>query len=274
MQQDAVLKLVLEYLNDIDLIVHMFKVQYGDVFNSSDTASNSPMEEDEEEEEEEEKESKAEQEKRRFQRYVENRNSHDIKPSEWKRNDPGSKRVSPWELMLLSSSSDYCCSICSNLLTTHNLVKNNDLYKAVLPAEEDPVPDFLMNIILGYVDINYGEAGYSMICNTCVWKYKLNCTLLKSIETKIKIIKKQSYRCASCKTLISPSFNIDHIIPKSEFGSNLESNKHAVCSNCHYIKTKHEKVVHGKTGYKTCNSQFAKNLSKQWIDRVKENLKR
>ena len=255
MQEDDILKLILEYLNDIDFIVQLFKFQYGNIFDA-DTLIKSEAEIKEE----------------RQQQYVENRRSHEIKPSRWKYNLPTGRwiKVSPWEIMLLSSSTDYCCSICCKYLSNHNLVNNNDiLCKDIVPTY---LPEFARNIIFakgGYVDSH--DVNYSMVCGGCVWKYKLKFTLLKLSQKELEILRRQMYRCDDCKTLISPAFEIDHIIPKSE-GGNAKSldNLHALCSNCHAMKSQHEKVVHGKTGYITCNSQFANNLAKRWIERVKD----
>ena len=265
MQEDDTLKLILEYLNDLDFVLQLFKFRYGNIYDSVDT------EVDTTESTQSNSKSAAELKEERKVQYVENRERHEIKPSLWKRNLPTGRwiKVSPWEIMLLSSSSDYCYSICYNYLSNHNLVNNIDiLLKEIVPTY---LPDFARNIIFG--ERGYAkcrDANYSMVCGGCVWKYKLKFTLLKLSKTELYVLRRQLYKCDCCKTLISPAFQIDHIIPKSEGGSEESmDNLHALCSNCHTMKTQHEKVVHGKKGYITCNSQFANNLTKRWIERSK-----
>ena len=50
----------------------------------------------------------------------------------------------------------------------------------------------------------------------------------------------QEWKCKKCVTTLSSAFQIDHIIPKCQGGTNDVSNLQALCPNCHALKTQKE----------------------------------
>ena len=66
-------------------------------------------------------------------------------------------------------------------------------------------------------------------------------SLRKLRESTKKIIAfKQEYKCAHCKNMLPPSFQVDHIIPFSLTCDNSEENLQILCANCHSLKTQLE----------------------------------
>lgn len=57
---------------------------------------------------------------------------------------------------------------------------------------------------------------------------------------KDSICTDQNNLCASCKSYLELTVNIDHIVPLQAGGSNNRSNLHALCPNCHARKTRLE----------------------------------
>lgn len=47
----------------------------------------------------------------------------------------------------------------------------------------------------------------------------------------------QKWRCKNCNQLLSAAFDIDHLVPVCEGGTNVRENLVALCKNCHGIKT-------------------------------------
>ena len=62
-----------------------------------------------------------------------------------------------------------------------------------------------------------------------------------------QIIEKQQNTCGECKQLLSPYFQLDHIIGLQFGGTDEESNLMALCGDCHNIKSiyenKHKKDI-------------------------------
>lgn len=56
------------------------------------------------------------------------------------------------------------------------------------------------------------------------------------------IAAKQRWACAHCKNMLDASFEIDHIIPLSDGGTNDDENLVCLCRNCHGIKTFRERA--------------------------------
>jgi len=50
----------------------------------------------------------------------------------------------------------------------------------------------------------------------------------------------QKYKCACCRELLHPSFEVDHVIPLFKGGADIRSNILAVCRNCHGKKSRRE----------------------------------
>ena len=50
----------------------------------------------------------------------------------------------------------------------------------------------------------------------------------------------QKYKCACCRQLLHPSFEVDHVIPLFKGGADIRSNILAVCRNCHGKKSREE----------------------------------
>jgi 5-methylcytosine-specific restriction endonuclease McrA len=91
---------------------------------------------------------------------------------------------------------------------------------------------------------------------------------------KMSILRKQDYKCNICNDNVPEKdgiflFEIDHIIPISQYGTNNESNLHAICPWCHKSKSyQHDR------GFIKAIVQNSKNTGKD-ISREKllQNLK-
>jgi hypothetical protein len=65
----------------------------------------------------------------------------------------------------------------------------------------------------------------------------------KLSESLKKIIAhREEYKCAHCKVLLPPSFQIDHIIPYSISNNDDNNNLQALCPNCHSLKSQRENL--------------------------------
>ena len=54
---------------------------------------------------------------------------------------------------------------------------------------------------------------------------------------KKRVAANQKWRCASCKTLLDETYEIDHVKPLFKGGTNLETNLQALCKRCHAMKS-------------------------------------
>ena len=54
---------------------------------------------------------------------------------------------------------------------------------------------------------------------------------------KKRVAAKQKWRCASCRSLLDETYEIDHIKPLFKGGTNVESNVQALCKRCHTMKS-------------------------------------
>ena len=54
---------------------------------------------------------------------------------------------------------------------------------------------------------------------------------------KKRVAAVQKWRCASCKSLLDETYEIDHIKPLFKHGNNAESNLQALCRRCHASKS-------------------------------------
>lgn len=84
----------------------------------------------------------------------------------------------------------------------------------------------------------------------------------------------QNYRCNHCSYLLPPRFDIDHIKPLSEGGSNKDNNLQALCPSCHCLKTGKEislrcrKIRHGIV----VSNSLIKDTSEFILQLVKDNF--
>ena len=61
--------------------------------------------------------------------------------------------------------------------------------------------------------------------------------------TKKRVAARQSWRCnCGCKRLLDDSYEIDHIVPISEGGTNKEDNLQALLRSCHQRKSAREQA--------------------------------
>lgn len=56
-------------------------------------------------------------------------------------------------------------------------------------------------------------------------------------KTKFEIIREQDIKCNLCLTIMGGTYEIDHIIPLEQGGTNNKSNLQALCTQCHIFKT-------------------------------------
>lgn len=52
----------------------------------------------------------------------------------------------------------------------------------------------------------------------------------------------QEWKCGHCKQILDPAYEVDHIIPLSQGGTNDDSNLLCLCRKCHGIKTFQERA--------------------------------
>jgi 5-methylcytosine-specific restriction endonuclease McrA len=63
-------------------------------------------------------------------------------------------------------------------------------------------------------------------------------------DEKRIVAARNEWKCCSCKKLLGAAFEVDHILPLEDGGSNdLGTNAQALCSNCHSKKTQLERVA-------------------------------
>ena len=54
---------------------------------------------------------------------------------------------------------------------------------------------------------------------------------------------RQQWTCAYCSTLLSATFEVDHVVPLHRGGrDDYETNCHALCCECHRRKTQREEI--------------------------------
>ena len=54
---------------------------------------------------------------------------------------------------------------------------------------------------------------------------------------KKRVAARQKWRCASCKSLLDETYELDHVKPLFKGGTNAESNLQALCKRCHAMKS-------------------------------------
>lgn len=64
--------------------------------------------------------------------------------------------------------------------------------------------------------------------------------LLESVKKRVAAA--GLWRCQDCKSLLPPTYQIDHITPVALGGTNDEANLQALCPNCHSAKTQREQA--------------------------------
>ena len=60
---------------------------------------------------------------------------------------------------------------------------------------------------------------------------------------KKRVAANQKWRCASCKRLLDETYELDHLEPLFEGGSNDETNLQALCKRCHAMKSSLEQTM-------------------------------
>jgi len=53
----------------------------------------------------------------------------------------------------------------------------------------------------------------------------------------------QKWRCAACSSLLSASYEVDHVLPLYRGGTNSVENLQALCPNCHGSKTVRDAIL-------------------------------
>ena len=54
---------------------------------------------------------------------------------------------------------------------------------------------------------------------------------------KKRVAARQKWRCASCKSLLDETYELDYIDPLWKGGTNAETNLQALCKRCHVLKS-------------------------------------
>ena len=62
----------------------------------------------------------------------------------------------------------------------------------------------------------------------------------------LAIIKSQRVRCAYCRTKLTNSYHVDHIMPLSRGGSNGRENLQILCARCNLQKSSRDPLVHAR----------------------------
>lgn len=61
---------------------------------------------------------------------------------------------------------------------------------------------------------------------------------------RLRILRRDGYICQSCrKPEIEPRLEVDHIIPLSQGGKDIDSNLQTLCEVCHAAKTQREQKM-------------------------------
>ena len=67
-----------------------------------------------------------------------------------------------------------------------------------------------------------------------------------STAHKLEVAYKQRYRCARCREMLKPTFQVDHIVELAEGGKDDMENLNALCVECHAEKTRLYQMQKGK----------------------------
>lgn len=59
---------------------------------------------------------------------------------------------------------------------------------------------------------------------------------------RLRIAWAQGWRCRLCQDQLHYTFEVDHIHPLFDGGTNDESNLQAICAQCHRVKTQEERA--------------------------------
>ena len=59
-------------------------------------------------------------------------------------------------------------------------------------------------------------------------------------RVKKQVAVDQEWRCSDCGSVLSSAFQVDHVRPLWQGGSNDRDNLAALCANCHALKTQRE----------------------------------
>ncbi len=59
-------------------------------------------------------------------------------------------------------------------------------------------------------------------------------------RVKKQVAAEQQWRCSGCDDVLTSAFQVDHVRPLWQGGSNERDNLTALCANCHALKTQHE----------------------------------
>lgn len=62
-------------------------------------------------------------------------------------------------------------------------------------------------------------------------------------KLRVRILARDAYSCVPCRErdgAIRPAHAVDHIVPKSQGGTDAMSNLQAICTDCHQQKTLEE----------------------------------
>ena len=62
---------------------------------------------------------------------------------------------------------------------------------------------------------------------------------------KKRVAARQKWRCASCKTLLDETYDLDHVKPLFKGGTNAEGNLQALCKRCHAMNSALEQSSRG-----------------------------
>ena len=74
-------------------------------------------------------------------------------------------------------------------------------------------------------------------------------------DEKRVVAAKNAWKCALCENVLNAAFEIDHILPLEEGGSNdLHTNAQALCSLCHSIKTQRERILRMRKARETLDA--------------------
>ena len=67
-----------------------------------------------------------------------------------------------------------------------------------------------------------------------------------STSHRLEVAYKQRYRCARCREMLKPTFQVDHIVELAEGGKDEMQNLQAICVECHQEKTRLFMLKRGK----------------------------
>lgn len=129
---------------------------------------------------------------------------------------------------------------CRGFVLNENLFfRVQDHYKKKINYSKDYIEEDSLILVLKFLK-NENQSAYYWLKEIRERQKKMKRQY--STTHRIEIAYRTKYKCAMCKLLLPPTFEIDHIKELWEGGKDEYNNLQALCPNCHALKTRANKL--------------------------------